>query len=66
MSRITQWIVADAGLNDAGPLRYVLGKSGRTSRRGLALHLLLAVAFIAILIVAAILNRTEGSPSMRE
>jgi hypothetical protein len=64
MSRMTQWIIADAGLKDAGPLRYLLGKSRHASRRSLVLHLLLAIVYIAVLIVgAAALNVAQGSPS---
>lgn len=64
MSRITQWIAADAGLNDAGPLRYMLGKSGRMTRRSLVMHILAAVAYIGILITgAAALGIASGTPS---
>ena len=64
MSRITQWIVTDAGLNDAGPLRYLLGKSGRSTRRSFLLHLLLAIVYIGLLIAGAVgLNLAQGSPS---
>lgn len=64
MSRITQWVIADAGLNDASPLRYLLGKSGHTSRRSLAVHILLAITYIAVLILGAVaLNVAQGSPS---
>jgi hypothetical protein len=64
MSRITQWILADAGLNDAGSLRYLLGRSGHTSRRSLLVHLLLAVAYVGMLIIGAVaLNVAEGAPS---
>lgn len=51
MSRITQWIVADAGLNDVGPLRYVLGATRHTSRRSLVRYIFFAIAFIGISIL---------------
>lgn len=64
MSRMTQWIMADAGLNDEGPLRYVLGKSGQTTRRRILVHVLLAVVYIGVLIAgASALNLASGSPS---
>lgn len=64
MSKITQWIVADAGLNDAGSLRYVLGKPPHASTGRILKHILLAVVYIGILIAGtSLLGVTSGTPS---
>lgn len=51
-SRFTRWVLADAGLSDFAPLRYLLGSSAKASWRSAVLHVLMAVAFIALPIVA--------------
>ena len=64
MSKITQWILADAGLNDAGSLRYVLGTPARGSTGRIFKHILLAAAYIGILIAGAVgLKLAQGAPS---
>ncbi len=53
MSRFTRWILDDAGLSDSAPLRYLLGKSVRSSWQTAALQVLLAAVYIVVLVVAA-------------
>lgn len=64
MSRITRWIVADAGLTDAGSLRYVLGKSEQATGRRLLRHILLAIVYISVLIFGAVtINPSQDGAS---
>lgn len=64
MSKITQWIVADAGLNDVSPLRFMIGNTKYASRRGLVINSLSAIAFIGILILLTLIDSTpQRGPS---
>ncbi len=64
MSKITQWIMADAGLKDEGSLRFVLGKPASFSAGRVFKYILVAVAYIGLLIAgASLLGAVSGTPS---
>lgn len=66
MSRLQRWIQHDAGLQDGAPLRFVLGKAMYTSRRNVVMHVLVAIGYIALLLVLAeALQMTTGTLSAK-